>query len=193
MKLTETHVIRRDGEISDYVFIDPTERTHYPVPDRIGFTTAVSFSVSSRLSMNYPVVFDDHTTSSGERLEPIAFEEVPPAIKRKLTAWLRLQPEARLGMASGPAGTPVRHIHAAAHSGGAGGSDRVKEELVRLHPGTRHAEWKRRSRSKSEDGVIRRFEHVDGRSVETIERPDGGIFVREGGDALGDASAGAAP
>lgn len=55
------------------------------------------------------------------------------------------------------------------------GSDRIKDELVRGHPGTRSADWKRRTRTKGPEGVHRRFEHADGRTVDTIERADGSI------------------
>lgn len=46
MNLSDVHVVRDDaGNATDYVFIDPTGITHYPVPDRKSFTHAVSFSV----------------------------------------------------------------------------------------------------------------------------------------------------
>ena len=57
------------------------------------------------------------------------------------------------------------------------GSDHVKSELVLAHPDTRAADWKRRTRTKEVDGIHRRFEHADGRSVETIERPDGAVTI----------------
>ena len=56
MNLSDTYVIRNsDNEISDYVFIDPTRKDYYRVPDRHGYETAVSFSVTGKPDMNYPL------------------------------------------------------------------------------------------------------------------------------------------
>lgn len=57
-------------------------------------------------------------------------------------------------------------------------SDRIKAELSRIHPDTQAAQWKRRSRSKTDAGTVRVFEHADGRLVETIEAADGTISTR---------------
>jgi len=103
MNLSETYVIRDgNGQITDYVFIDPAQMTYYKKPDRNAYETAVSFSLNSKLDRNYPVVFDNLVTSSDERLEKIEYGDVPAPIKRKLVAWLKVQPQP----AAGPAGAP---------------------------------------------------------------------------------------
>lgn len=80
------------GEKTEYVFIESKKMTHFALPNRRGFDSAVSFWEGPRgFSMNYPVVFDDHTMSDGRVLERIAYEDVPAAIKAKHTKWKRLQ------------------------------------------------------------------------------------------------------
>lgn len=77
---------------TEYVFIDPRKKTHYAMHDRRGFSSAVSFwQGPSDFSSNYPVVFDDYTTSDGRTLEKISYEDVPAAIKARFTKWKRLQ------------------------------------------------------------------------------------------------------
>lgn len=179
MNLSDTYVIcGANGEITDYVFIDPSSRTHYQKVGRDGFDIAVSFSVASKIDKNYPVVFVDLTTSSGDRLEKIDYEEVPPLIKRRLGAWLKVQPQPAVG----PSRTPAKSSHRSSSVTGstATSSDRIKDELVRAHPGTYAADWKRRTRTKKDDGVHRRFEHADGRIVDTIERQDGMVEIASG-------------
>lgn len=177
MNLSDTYVIRNsDNEISDYVFIDPTRKDYYRVPDRHGYETAVSFSVTGKPDMNHPVVFDDLTTSSGEQLEKISYGEVPAPIKRRLVAWLKVQPQP----AAGPAGTPANPIAGPAEPRKSAGSNRIKEALVAAHPDTRSGDWKRRSRTKEDDGIHRRFEHQDGRIIDTVEKQDGTIMIETG-------------
>lgn len=175
MNLSDSYIIRKDDEITDYVFIDPTRLTHYPKVGRDAYETAVSFSVSSKIDKNYPVVFTDLTTSSGEHLEKIAYADVPAPIKRRLVAWLKLQPPP----AKGPAGAPANPLggRPSGSSGKNTGSDRIKDELVRSCPGTHPNDWKRRTRIKKEDGIHRRFEHADGRIIDTIETEDGTITI----------------
>lgn len=92
MELIETYVIRDiHDEITDYVFLDPSRTQHYRIPNKTGFAWAVSFSTRSKISMNYPVVFEDRTTSDGRTLHAVAREDVPPLIRRRLNAWLKMQ------------------------------------------------------------------------------------------------------
>lgn len=179
MNLSDTYVIRgKNGEISDYVFIDPSQKTYYKIPDRNGFESAVSFSVVSKISMNYPVVFEDLTTSHGEQLEKANYADVPPFIKRRLVTWLKFQTQP----ASGPAGVPKNLLPGTSSKSGSksAGSDRIKDELVQAYPDTKPAEWKRRTRTKEADGIHRRFEHTDGRIINTIEDEDGAIRIEPG-------------
>lgn len=66
------------------------------------------------------------------------------------------------------------------------GSDAIKNELTRLHPDTGASDWKRRSRSKSDQGVVRTFEHEDGRLIETVEAVDGTVTARAVPNLRGD-------
>lgn len=186
LNFSETYATRGvHGEITSYVFIDPTQKNYYRVPDRHGFKFAVSFSDASKHDMHYPVVFEDLTTSDGSSLERISYAEVPAPIKRKLVAWLKVQSEP----AAGPAGVPANPIAdwpktTGRTSGPARktGSDRIKEELVEAHPDTTTSGWKRISRTKKMDGIHRGFRYTDTRSVHTIEKPDGTITIMGKGD-----------
>lgn len=78
MSYDNTHVIKdATGVITDYVFLDGTDTEHYPIPNRNVYARAVSFSVSGGIKMNYPVVFDDLTTSDERTLIPIDRKDVP--------------------------------------------------------------------------------------------------------------------
>lgn len=179
MNLTETYVIKNgSGEITDYVFIDPSSKSWKRIPKRYAFDLAVSFSVHRKIDKNYPVVFDDMVTMHGERLLPLHYAAVPPPVKRRLVAWLKVQP----GHAAGPGGVPEGVSKARTAKASKTESDDIKEALVRLHPRTRAADWRRRSRKKEADGIHRLFEHVDGRTVMTVEKADGTIDIPEGAD-----------
>ena len=57
------------------------------------------------------------------------------------------------------------------------GSDKIKQEIVLAYSDTQAADWKRRTRTTDTNGISRRFEHVDGQIVETLEKPDGSIEI----------------
>jgi hypothetical protein len=82
------------GEISTYVYVDTSKTHFYPVPKQRGFQDTVEFDVTpprGDSGINYPVVFDDFTTSNGDSLREIKFEEIPAPIKRRYTMWEKLQ------------------------------------------------------------------------------------------------------
>lgn len=66
------------------------------------------------------------------------------------------------------------------------GSDAIKTELTRLHPDTKPSDWKRRSRTRTAQGVVRAFEHEDGRLIETVEAADGTVTARAVPNLRGD-------
>ena len=94
MNFTESLVAKnQQGQIELYVFIDPSETEKLNIPTKRSFKRSVSFyyDYRGRIEMNYPVVFEDYTTSSGETLVKINRKNIPPAVKSALTKWLKLQ------------------------------------------------------------------------------------------------------
>jgi hypothetical protein len=80
------------SRVVSYIFVE-TCRTD---PTRHGknmFRYTAEFNVKPRggLVSNYPVVFEDFTTSDGAVLVEVPFDSIPAPIKSKCTKWLKVQ------------------------------------------------------------------------------------------------------